>query len=247
MLHSMKRFYGYKLGALDGAIGHVKDFYFDDRSWTVRYAVADTGSWIRGRQVLLSPRDFREIDRRNRSLHVNLTREQIESSPPIEAHKPVSRRYQEQFRQYYDWPYYWQDSVWGMGGFPILTKLPEPFVGERRGKATRQKNSDDHLRSAHVVGRFKIHVRDESIGRVGDFVVNDETWSIQNIVMHTGAWLSGKNVLIAAEEIERISWNESTVFVKSSKEELLHATRYEESSLNEADEVTLAHHMSYFV
>lgn len=56
MLHSMKQLYGYKLGALDGAVGHVKDFYFDDRTWTVRYAVADTGSWIRGRLVLLSPR-----------------------------------------------------------------------------------------------------------------------------------------------------------------------------------------------
>lgn len=81
------------------------------------------------------------------------------------------------------------------------------------------------------VGRFKIQARDESIGNVCDFVVNDETWSIQNIVMHTGAWLSGKNVLIAPEEIERISWNESTVFVKSSKEELLHAPRYDESAL----------------
>jgi hypothetical protein len=230
----MNRLYGYKLGALDGPIGHVKDFYFDDRAWKVRYAVADTGSWFRGRLALLSPLAFGELDAREKTLRVNLTRQQIASCPSIDSHKPVSRQYEERYYQYYGWPYYWQDSVWGMGGFPVLTELPEPFVGERPGKAAEQKNADAQLRSAHVVGRFKVRARDESIGRVADLVVNDQTWSVQNIVMHTGPWLSGKNVLIAPEEIDRISWNESTVFVKSSKEELLHAPPHDESTLNDA-------------
>ena len=56
MLQSLKQLYGDKLGASDGEIGHVKDFYFDDQNWAVRYVVADTGSWLPGRQVLyLSP------------------------------------------------------------------------------------------------------------------------------------------------------------------------------------------------
>ena len=45
---------GYKLDSLDGEIGKVKEFYFDDRHWTIRYLVADTGNWLRGRQVLIS-------------------------------------------------------------------------------------------------------------------------------------------------------------------------------------------------
>jgi hypothetical protein len=60
MLRSIKQLYGDKLGASDGEIGHVKDFYFDDQSWTVRYLVADTGSWLPGRQVLISPHAFPE-------------------------------------------------------------------------------------------------------------------------------------------------------------------------------------------
>jgi hypothetical protein len=55
MLRSIKQLYGDKLGASDGEIGHVKDFYFDDQNWTIRYLVADTGSWLPGRQVLISP------------------------------------------------------------------------------------------------------------------------------------------------------------------------------------------------
>ena len=81
MLQSTKRLHGYKLGASDGAIGHVKDFYFDDRAWTVRYVVADTGSWIQGRLVLLSPRAFGKLDHDEKVLDVNLTRRQIERSP----------------------------------------------------------------------------------------------------------------------------------------------------------------------
>jgi len=247
MLHSMKRLYGYRIGALDGAVGHVQDFYFDDNAWTVRYAVADTGSWIRGRLVLLSPRAFENLDRNKRILQVNLTREQIENSPPIETHKPVSRRYEEQYHQYYGWPYYWQDSVWGMGGFPILTELHEPFVGERQGRAEKQRDIDAHLRSAQVVCRFRIQARGETIGHVSDFVVNDETWSIRSLVMHTGAWLSGRKVVIAPAEIDRISWNESTIFVKSSTEELMQAPLYDESSLNDAGNVTPEHQMTIFV
>jgi hypothetical protein len=39
MLRSVKKLYGDKLGASDGEIGQVKDFYFDDQSWAVRYLV----------------------------------------------------------------------------------------------------------------------------------------------------------------------------------------------------------------
>ena len=55
MLRRAKELTGYKLGARDGEIGKVKEFYFDDQSWTVRYLIADTGGWLTGRQVLISP------------------------------------------------------------------------------------------------------------------------------------------------------------------------------------------------
>ncbi|MEO8921887.1 MAG: PRC-barrel domain-containing protein, partial [Caldimonas sp.] len=33
-------------------VGHVKDFYFDDEEWVVRYLVVDTGGWLSSRKVL---------------------------------------------------------------------------------------------------------------------------------------------------------------------------------------------------
>src|SRR5208282_3139147 len=89
MLQRIKQLYGDKLGASDGEIGHVKDFYFDDQNWAVRYVIADTGSWLTGRQVLISPHAFGGLHQSGKLLRVNLTRKQIEGSPPIELHKPV--------------------------------------------------------------------------------------------------------------------------------------------------------------
>jgi PRC-barrel domain len=52
---------GFKLGARDGELGKVKDFYFDDESWIVRYLIADTGKWLAGRQVLISPHAVKQV------------------------------------------------------------------------------------------------------------------------------------------------------------------------------------------
>jgi uncharacterized protein YrrD len=51
----MKDLEGFAIRATDGTVGHVKDFYFDDKSWVVRYLVAETGSWLSSRKVLISP------------------------------------------------------------------------------------------------------------------------------------------------------------------------------------------------
>ena len=37
MLRRAKELIRFKLGARDGEIGRVKDFYFDDHRWTIRY------------------------------------------------------------------------------------------------------------------------------------------------------------------------------------------------------------------
>jgi len=43
MLIKAKTLQGYILQSLDGDIGKVSEFYFDDTYWTIRYLIADTG------------------------------------------------------------------------------------------------------------------------------------------------------------------------------------------------------------
>ncbi len=223
MLRNVKKLFEDKLGASDGEIGHVKDFYFDDQKWTVRYLVADTGSWMPGRLVLISPYAFGNLYQGGNILLVNLTRQQIENSPSIESHKPVSRQYEEEYHQYYGWPFYWEgDALWGMSGFPILSQRSEPFLGDQAiAKSGKQASDDLHLRSAKTIIGYQIQAADEAIGRVTDFVMDDKDWTIQQVVVDTRRWLSGKRVMISPSQIKRISWDESKVYVDLTKEAVL--------------------------
>jgi sporulation protein YlmC with PRC-barrel domain len=232
MLRTIKQIEGDKLGATDGEIGHVKDFYFDDVEWVVRYVVADTGSWMPGRLVLISPHALGRLYQGGKVLLVNLTREQIEKSPSIDAHKPVSRQHEEEYHRYYGWPYYWQgDGLWGISGFPILTERAEPFHGEQRwDPPASRKTADAHLRSAQTIIGYKIEAEAKLVGDVEDFVLDDQSWAIRQLVVGVGSWRSNRRVLIPPSELERISWDESKVVLKLTKEAVLESPDFDPAS-----------------
>jgi len=215
MLQSLKHLSGNKLGALDGEIGQVKDFYFDDHNWTVRYVVADTGNWLPGRQVLLSPHAFGHLHLVEKILPVNLTRKQIEDGPSIETHKPVSRQYEEAYHRYYGWPYYWEgDGLWGgTRGFPVL-ELPPKFASVQPPAATGPKaaRSDAHLRSAQAVTGYHLQATDGIVGHVCDFLMDDQNWAIQQLVVKVGHRFTGKEVQIPVDKVNQISYDASKVY-----------------------------------
>jgi hypothetical protein len=220
VLRSIKQLYGDKLGASDGDIGRIKDFYFDDQIWGVRYVVADTGSWLSGRQVLISPHSLERLDQAGKVLRVNLTRKQIEDSPSIESHKPVSRQYEEEYYRYYGWPYYWQgDGLWGMSGFPILELPPKPLPSEpATARGPQPERADAHLRSAQAVNGYHVQASDGMIGHVCDFMMDDQTWAIRQVVIKTGHRFSGKEVQIPTRNVDRISYPDSSLFVNLTRE-----------------------------
>ena len=223
MLRSVKKLFEGKLGASDGEIGRVNDFYFDDQNGAIRYLVADTGTWMPGRLVLIFPHAFGNLYQGGKLLLVNLTRKQIENSPSIESHKPVSRQYEELYHRYYGWPIYWRgDQLWGMSAFPIASAPPGRSPGKQSAAKARKTESDDpHLRSAKAIIGYQIQAADEAIGRVTDFVLDDETWVIRHVVVDTRHWLSGKRVMISPNQIKRISWDESKVYMDLTKEAIL--------------------------
>jgi sporulation protein YlmC with PRC-barrel domain len=220
MLRSIKELYGDKLRASDGDLGRVKDFYFDDQNWAVRYVVADTGTWLTSRQVLLSPHAFGRPDPAGKVLRVNLSRKQIEESPSIELHKPVSRQYEEEYHRYYGWPFYWLgDGLWGMSGFPILESPPKPLPGKQTAAIDPpRERADAHLRSTQAVMGYHLQASDGIIGHVCDFMMDDKSWAISQLVIKTGHRFTGKEVQLPVSKVDRISYDDSTVFVNLTKE-----------------------------
>ena len=228
MLRIVKELYGTKLGASDGEIGHVKNFYFDDQNWAVRYVVADTGSWLPGRQVLVSPHAIGHLDQAGNILRVNLTRKQIENSPSIESHKPVSQQYEEEYYRYYGWPCYWQgNGLWGLSGFPIPGLPADPHTGETAvADGSKSHRPDVHLRSAQAIHGYHIRRSDEAIGQLSDFVIDRQNWAIRDLVIKTGLWLSGREVLIPTRKVDRISFEESAVFVNVTMDAVEQSAAY---------------------
>ncbi len=220
MLQSIKQLYGNKLGASDGEIGHVKDFYFDDANWAVRYVIADTGSWLTGRNVLLAPHAFGPLHQAGKRLLVNLTRKQIEDSPAIESHRPVSRRYEEEYYRYFGWPFYWKgEGLWGMSGFPLL-ELPNKPDESVVANNPQSESEDVHLRSTLAVDGYHLQATDGIVGHVCDFLMDTQSWAMAQLVIKTGHRFTGKEVQIPTSKVNRISYMDSTVFVDMTRKEV---------------------------
>jgi len=238
MLNKSKTLVGHKLDSLDGEIGRVKEFYFDDRHWTVRYLVAETGSWLVGRQVLISPYALAAGVEEDHHIAVNLTKKQIENSPSLNTDKPVSRQFEDDYYGYYDYPTYWGgENMWGASPYLVRDR-------EKRGRPVRnEKTWNRHLRSTREVIGYNIQAEDGEIGHVTDFVIDDETWAIRYLIVDTNNWWPGRKVLVSSLWIERVSWGEKKVFVDLSRETIKHAPEYTDESLLTRDyEAGLHHH-----
>lgn len=237
MLHRVTELESYRLRAVDGDIGTIEDFYFDDHAWTARYFVVNTGGWLGGRKVLISPVAITAVNEQDRVLELGHTKEQIEKSPPIEADKPVSRQYEEQFHHYYKWSFYWE---------VMKTLAPGEPPADPAVSLEESERGDPYLRSAREVAGYRIGAIDDEMGHVEDFIVEDENWDVRYMEIEAGNWLRGKKILIAPTWIEKVKWAERIVRVSLPRAAIESAPAYDPSKLISREyEVKLFEHYGH--
>ena len=248
MLRSMKDVKGFTIGATDGDIGTVKEFYFDDVSFTVRYVVVDTGTWLSERKVLLSPIALRGMDWENKRITAALTKAQVEKSPDIDTDKPVSRQHEVAYYGYYGYTPYWEGSfLWGAYPYPYVESGPAPSAAdlerERRWNWESKDGYDLHLRSSGAVTGHHIQATDGDLGHVSDFLVDDGSWAIRYMIVDTTNWWPGKKVLVAPAWIAEVNWAESKVHVDLKREQIKTSPEYDPAQpLDRAYETRLYGH-----
>lgn len=241
MLRSISEILGYKLQATDGDIGRCKDFLFDDRQWTVRYVVAETGGWLSGRKTLISPISLDHPDWNSRRLITKLDRKSIENAPELDEHAPVSRQYEQKYHAHYGWPHYWRGTgIWAADAYP------QPLyddVGQSQlavEEAEEEIEGDPHLRSVNEVIDYKIHANDGEIGRVSDFIMDDETWTMRYMVIDTRKWLVGDRVILSPHWVKEVNWGDRRVEVDMTREEIKNSPEFKPSEpVNREYEVRL--------
>ncbi|EIW20649.1 PRC-barrel domain-containing protein [Pelosinus fermentans] len=230
MLNKAKTLSGYTLHSSDGDIGKVKEFYFDDHHWAIRYLVANTGNWITGRQVLISPYALAAVNKEEQYITIDLTKKQIEESPSLNNDKVVSRQFEKSYSMYYGMPMYWNGpDVWG--AYPNIVRDPKMW----NESTPSEKSWNPNLRNTSTVTGYSIQASDGEIGHVEDFVIDDETWEIRYLVIDTQNWWPGKKVLVAPQWIERVSWDLSTVFINLSRDAIKQSPEYSAEALLNRD------------
>jgi sporulation protein YlmC with PRC-barrel domain len=213
MLRNINDLLGFRIAAEDGDIGKVKDFYFDDETWTVRYLIVKTGNWL-SREVLISPSVVTDRFWEPASFSVGLTRQQVRDSPDIDTEKPVSRQQEAELAKYYPWQSYWGTGFYPGGVWGVVE--PTPVVDPRTiREVDREKIShgDLHLRSVKTVVGYHIHATEGDVGHVNNFIIDDQTWQIAYLVVDTHNWIGGKKVLVAVKHVKQVEWENSKVVI----------------------------------
>jgi sporulation protein YlmC with PRC-barrel domain len=246
MLRSVKSLTGFAIGATDGEIGKVIDIYFDDQYWKVRYFVVETGNWLFGRKVLLSPVALQPADMNGKSFPANLTKDQVKNSPDIDTDKPVSIQQEEQLHLHYLWPQQMEGGVGfstiGMMGGVIAPDIPleERIASNMNSDGTSNDDipevepltGDRHLRSFDGSTGYTIHATDGEYGTVQDFLIEDTSWSIPQVVITAGNLFANKKIIIPTAGIEKIEWANSSVYVNHSLDFLKNAPEFKEDLLD---------------
>lgn len=226
MQRNISSMIGYAIRATDGDLGKVDEFYFDDQTWTIRYIVVETGSWLNGRKVLISVAAFGKAESESGTFSVTLTRDQVYSSPKIDTQRPIYRQHEVELHRHYKWP--WRG---GYGG--TLGTIPSPLSDEEslgtREDAASERQNDLHLRSTRQVIGYHIHAIDGDIGHVEDFLVDDEDWAIRFLVADTHNWLPGKKVILSPRWIKRMQWADSSVHFDLTQESVKNSLEFDPS------------------
>jgi len=210
------------IGATDGIIGRVRDFYFDDEDWVIRYLVVETGDGLPQRNVLISPISIGQPNWTEKIFPVSLTRTQVQNSPNIDTNKPVSRQHEMGYLGYFGYGAYWGGGgLWGAGIYP-----DELQAGLQAG-ALSTAGDDVHLRSGNAIMRYYVHASDGDIGHVQGLIVDEKSWAIRYVIVNTSNWWMGHEVIIAPEWIDGVDWLDSKLSINLTRQSVKDSPSYD--------------------
>ena len=201
----------------DGRIGTVKDFLFVDDRWRVRWLVVDTGAWLPGRKVLIHPSAIAEIDTAMEEITTPLTKRQVEGSPDVRDHQTLSRDMETRLLAHYGW-----DDDWGASLFAPTSQDPPAAPG-----AVGSSVEDPHLRSFEAFRRCRLRATDGEIGSVKNLLVDRAGWNIRYLIVATGSWLFGKEVLLAPYAVAATDWLNDEILLNVTRAQVENSPPWE--------------------
>ncbi|HXZ17976.1 MAG TPA: PRC-barrel domain-containing protein [Roseiarcus sp.] len=234
MLFAASGLVGRPVAARDSRIGAVKDFLIDDRAWTVRWMVVDTGHWLPGRKILVHPSAVAPIHLPERpaipmlsmgqtmTIEVNLTVHEVQAGPDAGADEPVTAELERRCFDHYGWDPFW--SAPGLG---------EPLRPAAREVAPEvaSEGADPHLGGAAALKNFAVDGADGRIGSIDNVLIDDVRWAVRSFVVATRGWLAGKHVLVPIGVARSVDWGARTVRLSVTRERAKDAPEWDPLAL----------------
>jgi hypothetical protein len=256
MLFAVSGLEGCRVKASDGDVGAVKDFLFDDETWTIRWMAIDTGHWLPGRQVFIHPSAIAPLTLPPKprlpmmspgetlELTVNLTRAQIEAGPHSREDERVTREMEALLFDYYGWDPYWGATHFGGA---LLPNAEARIVGDAvRREAELPVDGVDHLHSVASFKGYYVHAVDGDIGHVENVLSEDTDWEIRYLVIATRNWWPGKIVQLAPYAVKDIDWFGERINMNVSRDQVRSAPAWDPLALaNEVGEEQLHRHFGW--
>lgn len=219
MIRNLRSLIGLPVSAVDGDIGTIRGFYFDDTKWMIRYIAVETGKLAHARDVLLSPASVVESGLVSGKFKVNLTRDQVDGSPEVDLGEPVARQLEEKISAYYRWPRYWETSPRVVGerpaGAPEAAKKP----GVPGVTVAEQVFTYNLVSSRRFFGSLAVS-RDGKSGTIDDCTADDDAWDIRGVVIDPGIPLAGKKVVIPPRSVTAVDPSSRQVTVNMTRSEI---------------------------
>lgn len=204
-MHELKDLIGSPVSAIDGEIGKISTFLFDDQTWKIRYLVVELGGWFKRRDVVLTLAALEKPDWVQKAFRVRLTMEQVRNCPDIDTEKPVSRQQEIAMQEYLGSFASWVNVEFGLSNLPSEVKYPV------------HGHEDPHLRSTwHMLG-YEVWASDGEMGRLEGFVVDEASWHLGYLDVKAGTWLNDRSVLVPTRWVQSVSWAKFRVCLHHTK------------------------------
>lgn len=209
MLTSLKSLLGYRLRAVDGHVGKVRDFHFDNSSWALRHMAVSAHVYFPWPVVLIEPKAIGRPDWVDQTLNVFHTVQDVREAPRLTKDPPLYRQVYERSVNFNGYIPHW---------IP-MTEAPESngdFVPE----------GEVQLRSLNHMLGYRVHAEQELVGHVHDFLADDD-WNIRAIVARLELFIGERFVAVDTQEITYIGFADQSLRLSVERTMLESAPEYD--------------------
>lgn len=184
MLRSARKILAHRLNAADGEVGRCVDFVIDSSGWRARYLVVERGAKLGGGRVLISPLALDKASWTSRRLVVAAARAQVESAPEFAPGAALSRQDELDVCRHYGWALRGSAAL-PSEGWPELAPPSPPAPS----------------RSLEELLGYQLQAEDGVVGRVSDFILDDDDWGLPYLVLESSPALGGRSVLVPCDRV----------------------------------------------